>query len=96
MAEIINNTISNTAKVIRPINDTPDQLVSFKKDPLILLREINDLIEVFTDTASTNSASIRSIQPKRLYDQIKLEDTGFNRRLWIFIPGDDWRHITLT
>jgi len=83
-------------ETIRPINDTSGEFKISEIEPLNFFKNLEDLIQVFKDTASVNSSSIRAINPKRLYDQIKLENTGYNRRLWIYIPGDNWRKVQLS
>ena len=55
------------------------------------LREIDDMLAVLSD-----SSSIKDLKPKNFYDQVKIEDDGTNRALWVYVIGHGWTKVALT
>lgn len=82
----LNNT---TGQVVEAGAETPEE--QEEEESLVDLGRLEGMLDEVSD-----SSSIKSISPRTFKDQIKVEDAGSTKRLWIYVLGSGWHNTTLS
>ncbi len=82
----LNNTTGEVVENGEEIREEEEEA-----EGLVDLGRLEGMLDEISD-----SSSIKTISPRTFKDQIKVEDAGSTKRLWIYVLGSGWHSTTLS